>query len=118
MKLWRQGISLMNRQVPHLESDASLRVLLPILGLLGGLGVGAFRAWLAGPSDIRAVALVVSGGIIGSALGMSAVLLCAYRLGQAKLRSLKSLAFLILVAALVLWFALTMLAAVFASGMA
>jgi hypothetical protein len=108
----------MDRQAPHLESDASLRVLLPILGLLGGLGLGALRAWLAGAADIGAVALVVSGGIIGSALGMSAVLLCAYRLGQADLRSLKSLAFLVLVAALVLWFAFTMLAPVFASGMA
>lgn len=107
----------MDRQVPHLESDASLRVLLPILGLLGGLGLGVLRAWLAGAADIGAVALVVSGGIIGSALGMSAVLLCACRLGQARLRSLKSLALLVLVAALVLWFSLTMLAPVFDSGM-
>ena len=45
------------------------------------------------------------------------MLLFASRVGQPKLRSLKSLAFLVLVAALVLWFALTMLAVVFASGM-
>jgi hypothetical protein len=107
----------MDRQVPHLESDASLCVLLPILGLLGGIGLGALRAWIAGAADIGAVALVVSGGIIGSALGMTAVLFSAYRLGQTDLRSLKSLAFLVLVAALVLWFALTMLTPVFASGM-
>jgi hypothetical protein len=110
----------MDRQVPHLESDASLRVMLPILGLLGGLGLGALRAWLAGAAEIGAVALVVSGGIIGSALGMSAVLLCAYRLGQARIRSLKSFALLVLVlvAALALWFALTMLATVFTSDIA
>src|SRR5947209_8783683 len=96
---------LMERQLPHLESDASLKVLLPIAGLLGGIGLGAFRAWLFGVTDLRALALVISSGIIGSALGMSAVLLCAYRVGGAELRSLKSLAILVLVAALVLWFA-------------
>jgi hypothetical protein len=106
----------MDRQVRHLESNASLRVLLPILGLIGGLGLGALRAWLAGAAELGAVALVVSGGIIGSALGMSAVLLCAYRVGQLELRSLKSLTILVLIAALVLWFALTMLAPIFAGG--
>ena len=79
----------MDRQVPHLESSASLRVLLPILGLLGGLGLGASCAWYFGAADIGAVALVVSGGVIGSALGMSGVLLFAYRVGPAELRSLK-----------------------------
>ena len=56
----------MGRQVPYLKSDASLRVLLPILGLFSGLGLGALRSWLASAADIGAVALIVSGGIIGS----------------------------------------------------
>src|SRR5262249_40282182 len=104
----------MDHQVSHLESNASLKVLPPILGLLVGLGFGGLRAWLYGVTDLGALALVISGGIIGSALGMSAVLLTAYRIGQADFRSIKSLAILVLVAALVLWFALTMLAPVFA----
>jgi hypothetical protein len=106
----------MERQLPHLESNASLRVLFPIVGLLGGLGLGVVRSWLSGAGEIGAMGLVVSGGVIGSALGMSAVLLGAYRVGRDELRSLRSLAFLVLLVALVLWFALTLLAPVFAAA--
>ena len=103
----------MDRQVPHLESDASLRVLLPILGLFGGLGLGALR--LARAADIGAVALIVSGGIIGSHRHQHRAPL---RLSRPP--SQVSLPEVARVygprCALVLWFALTMLAAVFASG--
>jgi hypothetical protein len=104
----------MDRQLRHLESDASIKVLLPILGLLGGLGLGILRAWISGATELGAISIVVAGGVIGSAFGMSAVLLCSYRVGNAELRSLRSLAILVLVAAMVLWFVLTLLTPVFA----
>jgi hypothetical protein len=107
----------MDRPLSNLESDASTRVLLPILGLLGGLGFGILRAWLSGASELRAVAVVVVGGIVGSILGMSAVIATVYRIDKGKIRSLKSLAFLVLVAAVVLWFALTLLSGVFPLGL-
>lgn len=99
----------------HLESDASLRVLLPICGLLGGLALGLLRAWASGATDLHLISQVICGGILGSAMGMCAVLASAYPVSKVDLRSTKSLAIVVLVVALVTWFGLTLLSPLLSS---
>jgi hypothetical protein len=102
----------MERQVPYLESDASLKVLFPILGLLVGLGLGGLRVWLAGISFPDAIAELLVYTIAGSVSGMLAVLISVFPALGLRLRSLRSLAILGLFAGFLLWFATTFLRAI------
>jgi hypothetical protein len=94
----------MNWDTSHLESDASRKVLWPILGLLCGLLAGGLRSWIAGVDELATIALVIAGGVVGSALGMAVVLATLYPLRRYDLGSLKGLMMLVLMAGLVLWF--------------
>ncbi|MFO0889742.1 MAG: hypothetical protein U0790_11455 [Isosphaeraceae bacterium] len=105
----------MEHQVPHFESDASRLVLLPILGLLGGLGLGALRAWLNRASFPEAVVDPLTGAIVGSAVGMLAVLALAVPVRKWRIRSVRSIALLGLFSGFLLWFAATFLRAVLLS---
>jgi hypothetical protein len=98
------GGKVMNWNASHLKSDASRKVLWPILGLLGGLFVGALRSWIGGVDELAAVSLVIAGGIVGSALGMAVVLAALYPLRTYDPGSLKGLMTLVLVASIILWF--------------
>ena len=69
---------MLNRQLSHLESDASRKIVWPILGMLGGLLVGGLRAWVGSSDELATIALVIAGGIVGSALGMAAILATSY----------------------------------------
>jgi hypothetical protein len=91
------------------EESAPRKVLLPVLGLLGGLLVGGVRAWLWSGDPIRTAGLVIAGGLVGSTLGMAAVLATAYPLRRWNLSSLRGLLILGLIAAVVTWFVLVML---------
>jgi hypothetical protein len=95
----------MNGDPSHLESDASAKVLWPVLGLLAGLLVGALRSWLAGTDPLAAVSLVIAGGVVGSALGMVIVLAQLFPPRKYDLGSLRGLMSLVLAATLILWFA-------------
>jgi len=99
-------------QIRHLESDASLKVLLPIVGLLGGLGLAGLRVWLTGTGFPESVVELVTGAVVGSAIGMCTVLASAFPFRRVGLRSVRSLAVLGFVAGVVLWFAATYLRAV------
>jgi hypothetical protein len=92
-----------------LQRTASFKVLLPIVGLLGGLVLGAVRAWIFTSDPLLSVTLVIAGGIVGSSLGMAAVLATAYPFRKADLSSLRGLLILGLIAAIVTWFVLVML---------
>jgi hypothetical protein len=106
----------MNRQLSRLASDASLKVLIPIFGLMGGLLAGWLRTWVRGTSEITSIALVISGGLVGSAIGMGAVLALAYPVLTTRLSSTKSLMALVLVAALTIWFVLSILRDLMTNG--
>lgn len=91
---------------PRLETDASRKVLLPIAGLLGGLAVGGLRSWLAEADELTAVALTIAGGVVGSALGMTAVLAQLFPLRTLGIGSVKGLLALAALSAVLLWFVL------------
>jgi hypothetical protein len=94
----------------NLESDASTKVLWPVLGLFSGLLLGWLRAWISGASELALIALVISGGMVGSGLGMAAVFMTLYPVRTLKAPMLKGLMVLVLLAALVLWWILRGLA--------
>jgi hypothetical protein len=92
-----------------LEASASFRVLFPVLGMLGGLLAGALRAWLGSGDPVASVGLVIAGGLVGSTLGMAAVLATAYPIRRVDLTSLRGLLILGVISAFVTWFVLGML---------
>ncbi len=106
----------MDRHESHLESSASQKVLWPVLGMLGGLLLGGLRAWVGGGDELAATFLVIAGGLIGSVLGMTAILAMSYRFRKTDLNSVKGLMTIVLVAALVLWFILNYVKAVLNAG--
>jgi len=77
--------------------------------MLGGLLFGGLRAWIDGSGELKALALVIAGGLVGSALGMGAILAISYPFRQRDLTSLQGLMTIVLVAAIVLWFVLNFL---------
>jgi hypothetical protein len=91
----------MDRPGSRLASSAGEKVVLPIIGLLGGLFVGAAQAAIAKPDEIEAVRIVVKSGLIGSFLGMSAAMVGGPGL-RSSLTTLRGLAWLIGVAAILL----------------
>jgi hypothetical protein len=107
----------MNRNLSHLDSEASWKTLWPILGMLGGLSLGGLLAWAGSSGELTTIALVIAGGITGSGLGMGAILAVSYRLQKGDLTSLKGLMTIVLVAAIVLWFILTFLSDMLAHGL-
>jgi hypothetical protein len=99
-----------------LQRNASFKVLLPIVGLLGGLVLGAIRAWVFTSDPLQILTLIISGGFVGSTLGMAAVLATAYPLCRRNLSSLRGLLIMALIAAFVTWFVLGMVQALSSSG--
>ena len=98
------------RDLKSLESEASSKVLWPILGLLAGLLLGGLRAWISGAGDLSLLALVIAGGIVGSGFGMAAVFATAYPVRAIRITSLRVLMVLVLLVALLLWWLLRSLA--------
>jgi hypothetical protein len=85
-----------------LTANAARKAVIPIVGLLGGLIVGA--AWTAmwGASEIDAVRIVVKAGLVGSFLGMAAAIVAAART-RTSLTTIRGLLWLIGLAAIVLF---------------
>jgi hypothetical protein len=79
------------------------------VGLIGGLLVGGVRSWYVGSDPLAATGLIITGGLVGSTLGMAGVLAGAYPLRKRDLSSLRGLLILGLIAAIVTWFVLVML---------
>jgi len=89
--------------------------LFPILGMMGGILLGAFRVWIIRADEFAAVSYVVQGGFIGSVLG--AVVAVAFAaLERRSLTSLKKLMGLIVIVAVLLWAVVTLLRDLTANG--
>jgi len=105
--------------VEHSESrltrNASAMALFPILGMLGGLLLGAIRVWILRPDELRALGYIVREGFIGSVLG-AVVLVGIAALERRSLKSLKKLMAYIVVVAVLLWAAITLLRDLTANG--
>ena len=87
-------------------------VILTIGGMLAGLGLGVLRAWLQWSDPFVQIAQVVSGGVVGTLMGLGlAILLAAHERGT--FRSVKKTMLFIAAAAVVVWASFTLLRVLF-----
>jgi hypothetical protein len=84
--------------------SASAAVIVPIVGMLGGLLVGVFRASGRGLDELVQVARVVKWGVTGFFGGLALVVLLALQLRREDVISIRRLMALVLIAALIAWF--------------
>jgi hypothetical protein len=105
----------MERNETGLGRNAVLLVLLPIVGLLGGLLVGAIRARIQRADEFAQLALVIQNGFLGSVFGAATAVAFAV-LERKNLTSLQRMVGVIAVAAVLLWAVVTLLRDLVASG--
>jgi hypothetical protein len=90
-------------------------VLLPILGMLGGIMLGAIRVKILHADEFAAVGYLVRGGFIGSVIGVVAAVIVAV-LKRRDFTSVRKLMVLVLVAGVVLWAVITLIRDLVANG--
>ncbi len=93
----------MDQPRSRLSASATRTALIPILGLVGGLIVGASWAALRGAADFDAAWIVVKGALVGSFLGMGTAMVAATG-ARTGLTTLRGLAWLVGIAAILLLF--------------
>lgn len=108
VEIQAKGASQVESSRSRLLGNAAGVVILTIAGLMAGLLFGMIRSWI-GPHDpFVQIGFVVSGGFVGSLLGLGlAVVLSVLERGS--FRSLKKTMGVIAVAAIVLWAIITLL---------
>ena len=105
----------MERSGSRLTRNASAMALIPILGMLGGIVLGAIRVWSLRIDEFVALGYIVRGGFVGSVLGaVVAVAVGVLELGS--LTSVKKLMVLIAFVAVLLWAVVTLLGGLAANG--
>jgi hypothetical protein len=105
----------MKTDEPRLLGNAAGVVILTIGGMLAGLAFGVIRSWL-GPHDpFRQIGQVVSGGFVGTVLGLGLALVLA-ALERGSFRSLKKTMAVVAVTAVVIWAVITLLRDLIANG--
>jgi hypothetical protein len=94
----------MDQPGSRLVASAATTVIIPIVGLLGGLIVGVAWTVLRGAADFDAIWIVVKGALVGSFLGMGTAMVVATG-ARTSLTTIRGLAWLVGIAAilLVLW---------------
>jgi hypothetical protein len=105
----------MERSESRLNRNVSAMALFPILGMLGGILLGAIRVKMLSADEIAAVGYLVQGGFIGSALGVAVAVVFA-AVERSTLTSLKKLMGTIVVIAVLLWALVTLLRDLVANG--
>jgi hypothetical protein len=83
--------------------------------MLGGIALGVIRAKILIADEFAAIGFVVRGGFIGSVLGVAVAVMIAV-LERQSLTSLRKLMVTIVVVAVVLWAAITLLRDLVANG--
>jgi hypothetical protein len=94
----------MERENPRFVERASALVVLPILGLLGGLGLGAIAASIAGVGEITGLVLTIRWGVTGFFLGLALVVVLSVSLRRKDLVSIRGLMVLVVLASVLSWF--------------
>jgi hypothetical protein len=94
----------MERDNPRLVGTASALVILPILGLLGGLVLGAIGASIGGVGEFPGLMLTIRWGVTGFFLGLALVVVLSVSLRRKGLFSIRGLMVLVVVAAVLSWF--------------
>jgi hypothetical protein len=105
----------MERGESRLTQSASVLVLFPILGMLGGIILGVIRVWILRGDEIAAVVHIVRGGFIGSVIGVVAAVLVAV-LERRAFTSVRKLMVLVLVVGVVFWAVITLIRDLVANG--
>ncbi len=86
--------------------------ILTIGGMMAGLGFGFFRAWLFRADEFSQINQVVTGGIIGTVIGLGLAILLAAR-ERGSFRSLRKTMVFIAALAVVVWATSTLLRVLF-----
>ena len=96
----------MSRQDIKLDMmrSASAAVIAPIVGMFGGLFVGALRARSMGPDSLAQLVRAIKWGVTGFFAGLALALLLAFSLRRTDVVSIRRLLALVVVAGLIAWF--------------
>jgi hypothetical protein len=94
----------MERDNPRLVGTASALIILPILGLLGGLVLGAIGVSIGGLDEITGLVFTIRWGVTGFFLGLGLVVVLSVSLRRKDLFSVRGLMVLVAVMAVVSWF--------------
>jgi hypothetical protein len=89
---------------PGVGRSASAAVIWPIAGMLGGLVVGAVRAWIRGLRDLDEISCVLKWGVTGFFAGLGLVLLLALQFRRTDVISIRRLMGLVALAGIIAWF--------------
>jgi hypothetical protein len=105
----------MKTDEPRLLGNAAEVVILTIGGMMAGLAFGVIRSWI-GPHDpFQQLRQVISGGFVGTVLGLGLAIVLAV-LERGSFRSLKKTMAVVAVTAVVLWAIITLLRDLVANG--
>jgi hypothetical protein len=100
---------------PRLLGNAAGIVIMTIVGMMAGFAFGVVRSWIGRHDPFAQLALVVSGGFIGTVLGLGLAIVLAV-LERGSFRSLKKTMAVVAVTAVVLWAIVTLLRDLVANG--
>ena len=89
---------------PGVSRNASAAVITPIVGLMGGLLVGAVRTWIRGLADLELLSCVIKWWVTGFFAGLGLVLLMALQFRRTDAISIRRLMALVAIAGIVAWF--------------
>jgi hypothetical protein len=105
----------MNSDEPRLLGNGVGIAIFTIGGMLAGFLFGMIRSWIGPQDQFRQLGLVVSGGFVGTVLGLGLAIVLAV-LDRGSFRSLKKTMAVVAVTAVVLWAIMTLLRDLVASG--
>jgi hypothetical protein len=94
----------MDQKQPHLLMSASARAIIPIAGMLGGLGLGAVWANIQGADEFTGLFPVIRWGATGFFLGLALVVLLAFSTRREDVVSLRRLMVLVAISGLLAWY--------------
>jgi hypothetical protein len=94
----------MERDNPRLVGTASALIILPIVGLLGGLALGAIGASLAGVGEFTGLVFTIRWGVTGFFLGLALVVFLSVSLRRKNLVSIRGMMVLVAIAGVLSWF--------------
>jgi hypothetical protein len=94
----------MDRDNPKLLGKASGIVILPIVGMMGGLLLGAIVASIQRADEITSLHSVLRWGVTGFFLGLALVVLSSLSLRRKGIVSLRRLMILVVIAGLLSWY--------------
>jgi hypothetical protein len=99
----------------RLLGNAAGIVILTILGMIAGFTFGVIRSWIGPHDQFQQLGLFVSGGFVGSVLGLGLAIVLAV-LDRRSFRSLKKTMIVVAVTAVVFWAIVTLLRDLRANG--